>query len=693
MAGDDPVRICLDELRDKGGIGAARDMAEQRSLALLGLQGAASDLVVIALDSEGGERERSLDLLGALIREARKDGESLGHLGGRFLEEASAAIATLVADRRLDQNDALDLTNAYVLGDVDAPDTLVAFLMDRLNALARAEGATGPGGLDAEIDKVRQAAEGDHDLYRVVDKWLAVFPARRKAGIVRHIAGRVEEFGGRLALYWLLDSSSEVRLATAGGVNGRVNMRIVEPGSLSVVPLIRNWIPADAARALLDTALRESRGRGLFSPLAGAVGREVRFLGGLPDRSGAQAFAGVTEGDDGPVLAMATTSPGYGVEQAAVVRGVHAREGIAELENDRDTVELPRKSLELLLGAAVAEGLETGRLAPAGLIDVALACGLAALRPRAMTAQDWVDELDPAGEIAALEAADREHLVEESAAWKDRHPMVEAWSEGTAIYRDARDEARGWDGTEAGFWARMEERREHWALAMLRAAHVLKGADNSDWRSFVATAMAVLDGRTLKAVPIMDRVYAETLIAWLREQYGRMSEDDDGTAELGRLIAAAAWPADGETVVPSVWLDGYLAAGVLSPAGAKPDALYSAAAERFCNGGDGQKTEPFLTFMTNRYEELEAEYGEVRRVVAMFESADDLGMPAWAQGFAHGVRILEAGWPTEMFIAAERRMVSLLARLAEAELADLEACAEVVTFIQWRWEARQIGRT
>ena len=360
MAGDDPVRICLDELRDKGGIGAARDMAERRSIALLGMQGAASDLVAIALESEGGERERGLDLFGALIGEAREDGENRGHLGGRFLEEAAASIAMLVAEGRLEHTDALDLTNAYVLGEVDAPDTLVAFLMARLNALARAEGATGTGGLDAEIDKVRQAAEDDHDLYRVVDKWLAVFPARRKAGIVRHIAGRPEEFGGRLALYWLLDSSAEVRLAAAGGVNGRVNMRIVEPGSLSVAPLIRNWIPADAARALLDTALRDARRRGLFSPLAGPVGREVRFLGGLPDRSGVQAFAGVAEGDDGPVLAMATAKSGHGVEEAAVVSGVHAREGIAELENDRDTVGLPRESVELLLGAAVADGLEPG---------------------------------------------------------------------------------------------------------------------------------------------------------------------------------------------------------------------------------------------------------------------------------------------------------------------------------------------
>ena len=37
-----------------------------------------------------------------------------------------------------------------------------------------------------------------------------------------------------------------------------------------------------------------------------------------------------------------------------------------------------------------------------------------------------------------------------------------------------------------------------------------------------------------------------------------------------------------------------------------------------------------------------------------------------------GVRIVESAWPTEWFVAEERRMMSLLARLAEGELADLD---------------------
>lgn len=176
--------------------------------------------------------------------------------------------------------------------------------------------------------------------------------------------------------------------------------------------------------------------------------------------------------------------------------------------------------------------------------------------------------------------------------------------------------------------------------------------------------------------------------AFAREKLGRLSEDDDGTAELDRLIATAPWPEDDEPVAPSIWLDGFLAAGVLAPAGAAPEALYTAVEERFRNTGDQPGTEPLGTYMANRYEELAAAYGEVRTVATMFLAADDLGMTEWSQGFAQGVRIMKSAWPTEWFVAEERRMVSLLARLAKGELRGVEDCTDVVTFIQWRWQGR-----
>ena len=124
MEGDDPVRICLEELRGREDIGAARRMAEERGTALLGREGVASDLVAVAVDGDDRDREHGLALFGGLIREAGEDKEDRGSLGRRFLEEAATAIGTLLAQDALDPETALELTNAYAQGEVEAPDAL-----------------------------------------------------------------------------------------------------------------------------------------------------------------------------------------------------------------------------------------------------------------------------------------------------------------------------------------------------------------------------------------------------------------------------------------------------------------------------------------------------------------------------------------------------------------------------------------
>ena len=49
---------------------------------------------------------------------------------------------------------------------------------------------------------------------------------------------------------------------------------------------------------------------------------------------------------------------------------------------------------------------------------------------------------------------------------------------------------------------------------------------------------------------------------------------------------------------------------------------------------------------------------------------------------------MKSAWSTEWFVSEARRTVSLLARLAVGELADVGDWADVVIFIQWRWEGR-----
>ena len=132
------------------------------------------------------------------------------------------------------------------------------------------------------------------------------------------------------------------------------------------------------------------------------------------------------------------------------------------------------------------------------------------LRPRTMTARDWLSELDPAGEIAALPSPVGEDLIGGSAAWPEDYLVVQGWSEGTAILQQAMEEADDGDRVKEGFFARLDSRREDWALRMLRNAHVPRGAGNVDWRTFAGTAKALLDGRALETIPILEYVWQRT---------------------------------------------------------------------------------------------------------------------------------------------------------------------------------------
>ena len=93
--------------------------------------------------------------------------------------------------------------------------------------------------------------------------------------------------------------------------------------------------------------------------------------------------------------------------------------------------------------------------------------------------------------------------------------MVVKSGHGVTIARIFRDDeslktADGPRQTLDTFRLRLEERRDDWALLVLCAAHVLKAAGDADWRSFAAVAPALLDGRALKGIPIMDSIFLAT---------------------------------------------------------------------------------------------------------------------------------------------------------------------------------------
>ena len=523
MSKGDPLRAWLDDLCGTDDPDAIRQLVIDHGAGFLGIPGIASTLV----SRRETDADLRLILFEILVGEARMDMENRGRLGQSFLAEARVAIDALSEADGLDLGTAMSLARAYARAEMEAPESLVSFLLGDVEAQAGMEGVLDD--LDAQLDDLRgEVGDDDYMLHAFLNDMLCVVPAPLRPGVVHHVACRDEAWCGRLALYWLLDAATEVRQAAAGGLGERARQGCLDAPTASPLPLIRTWMPEDGARLVLDEALREARQLELVGPLEPPVLRPARLLGTLPDGSGGQNFAVALEGEGVPVAALVLLKSGKGVKDAFLVRGDGAEDAVSMQADDADGLDLAREALEPALAAALAEGLSAGRPAPAGLIDVAEACGFGALRPQRMTARDWLAYLDPEGEIAGLSAHERGRLIGRSARWLLDHPVVETWFEGTAVVDAALEGASSPRQLDAALWAALEKRRGYWALLMLRAAHVLKAATgNGDWRSFAATVSALLDGRALKKVPIMGHMLGASIAAWQAEEAGLDAGDQD----------------------------------------------------------------------------------------------------------------------------------------------------------------------
>ena len=376
------------------------------------------------------------------------------------------------------------------------------------------------GQLDAEVERLHRAFSGDlYTVHMALNDRFGILAPEVRAGVVRNVAAREEDYCGRLALYWLLDASADVRLAAASTLHARVQRGIVDAAFVALMPAVAGWIPPDDTHRVLDAASRDLGERGPYSPLQRPPRRPSRVLALLPEDGTGQGFVAVLESGDDLTLAVFTTGIGRGLQNAFLLDDEKARAFLSEREADADTLRLSWETFKPVLAFAIADGLAAGLPPAAGLIEVALACDLGALRPRPMAARDWLGLVDPASELSGLPERDRDRLVERSGQWPDDHALVGTWVEGTMLMEHALNDVGGGSGKPApAFWARLEERRERWAMPMLLSAHLLKSAGHEDWHSFAATASALLEGRALGTIPIMRHVFSATLDAWHAEE-------------------------------------------------------------------------------------------------------------------------------------------------------------------------------
>jgi hypothetical protein len=517
----------IEALRSLEGSDLLQEMINANREVLLTSPEIARDLVREVAASDDLEPTPQALVLEALINEARMDGENGGASGERFLSNLREAVAADVHDGGVGPIGLLALAHCYSGAGVEVPGILVDLVSDQAEDMS-ADPAEAMENLDRVLGEMRRELGDDpYAFHGALCEILALAPTDARGQFAVHVLSRDESLDTRLTLYFLLDPQAEVRAAVAGLVRDRAEAGSLDGDLASWLVLVRSWMPEDAARRLVDDAVRAAQRRELAGQAADADRQPVEACyASLPDGSGSQTLAAALGKGRKRSMALVLIKRGHGVKDAfrlPVKTKAEQQQLLAEF-GEVDLITVDADTLQLALAAALGESLEAGQPPAHGLVDLVESVGLRALRPVLMTPGDWLNRVDPDGEIAAMPDAVREGLLALSEQWASDYQTPDSWFEDTADLRERLSAAKGKKKQEAVVWAYLNERRAEWARLFLQCAHLLRADSGTPpllhqmraapaWQPFAATAAALLGDRDIKTLPIMGYIQKRTLDA------------------------------------------------------------------------------------------------------------------------------------------------------------------------------------
>lgn len=703
-AASSPLGPVLDAIARAGSAHdpAVLDLGTVRQL--LAAEGVAADLVAAVAGAPEPVPAESL-LFDRLLDEARMDVENRGGRGDGFLAAVTAALRDLAEGDALTVEGAARLASGFARTGLPVPDVLTDWVLRQ-----PPPDAAGKDG-DAFISRlIRQAGKDAYALHEVLTESLAVMPVAVRADVVTRLGRRPEPVTRRLLLYWLLDTAPEVRLAAAAAVEDRLRRGDFDRAAAVLLVGVRSWMPADLAREVADRAIRAAQ-RTLMAvpppPSASLPPVVERAAASLPDGTGSQHVMVHLRAGRQHRVALVLLKTGHGVKDAFVTAGraSEMRDMVARI-TEISVIDVDLPTVAEMIGAALGEGLDAGRMPPVGLVDVLDVLPLDALHPVPATLEAWRDRADPGGEVAAMTPQKRGRLIGESRDWPEQFDMLDSWFEDDAGLSEALEACGTRDAAARAVWRHLEGRRAFWARQMLRAAHVARaGGAIRAAHSFAATGAGVLDDRPLRRIPVFEDVVEMTLEAFLDN---RQATAPGGGARLAGALSGTA-PGDGpspadmdalsdhldgedvpEGTLSLSALDGFLTACALCPQALLPSAWLS-----HIWGGtmpafrDEAEAERIMQTVLGRYNQIIRGLQAGRHGPLLF--LDDAGRPVveeWANGFLVGVGTT----PGDVWKAIERSSQASQALMLIALASDSEGGPEIPATEEQREEVRETLR-
>lgn len=680
------LQSCLAALSNAGNEEKAWHVLQERRRDLLRHPEIGAELAdVLAAVQRAEDVHAELMILEYLVEQARMDAENGGAAGPAFFAAMDGALSRLSENGKLTSPGAFLLGGCFVRAGLQAPPQLQA--AGATGAASAQEAAEAPDlpDLDALLDRLREDAEGEaYPLHAVLAEMMATLDAEMRGMLVGQIVERDDPLYGHLGCYWLLHREPDVRRAAAEAFLRRARSGRLDAAIASSLMEVRGWMPGDAARETLDKVLKEALRREVAGGAEPRPWTLHRLLASLPDGAGAQSIAVAAQRSGQRCVAMLLLKQGFGVRDAYVIPCQSATEQkkiLAQITGEMDALDVEPAFLDLALPAALGEGAHLDEPPAHGLVDVVEICGVRELRPKTMSVEDWIAEIDPEGELPGMSAQKLGRLVNASAEWSHDYSLMQSWFEDSADLQTILAEAITPRSRETAVWRHLETRRDWWARLIAKAAATIKASTEErreDWKAFAATALALAHGRPLRKVPLMGWI-AEVSFEGARDSWNRPEgQSDDGWeegAECGGSVAFVppAPERKGELkrlmkkarmdVTPE-WIDGYLEAIVVAPKGLMPSDWIGGILEQKHDFPDQMAMQRLLDLVLAHYNAANTDLAESAAVHTRMAARDAAAHRGWAQGFADGVTRHKGAWKAKNVRKDDQRVLKLIEEVA-----------------------------
>lgn len=144
-------------------------------------------------------------------------------------------------------------------------------------------------GLFAEL--IQQAEGEPLALHHALTESFPAMPPEMRDHVVAHSVGRSDPIHADLACYWLLDPTPRIRHAAARGLANRLVSGDLPRHILATLVVLRSWMPEDAARAQVDSILKEAMRTGVATIADQAPWTIHGIRATLPDGGGKRSVA------------------------------------------------------------------------------------------------------------------------------------------------------------------------------------------------------------------------------------------------------------------------------------------------------------------------------------------------------------------------------------------------------------------